>query len=293
MSSSCKKVYGIDAVDHQNLIKQFFSPHVPYSIFMESTISRIRSVYKAFSTGIATGKTLIDFCHVPILIHLFPIKDFVENITLVQINDNGVQEIEKWLNKHPDACDWSHTAGFLKEFKGIRTLGYPTGPKSPGSPSPLDQPNQLQRSDESDDEEETTRAKIKVLKWDLSDDNPAEALSLPKADIVTCMWFLEAISRNHDEYRRNLRNISTAIKPEGFLMMQSNLNSSYFKVGEETFHYLPCDESFHRKMLCEEGFAIKHCEMFDRVINTDEADHEGGMFIVAQKVRGPQTREIS
>ncbi|XP_066429051.1 nicotinamide N-methyltransferase-like [Eleutherodactylus coqui] len=260
MNSSCK-IFGIDVVDNQNLMKEFFSSHCPYTFFVESTMNRIRSFFKVFSTGLVTGKTLIDFCCAPILLHLFPIKDFVKDITLVQMNDDGVQEIEKWLTKHPEACDWSHAAGYLKEFKGI--------------------------SDESDDEEENTRAKIKVLKWDLSDDNPAEALSLPKADIVTCMWFLEAISRNHDEYKRNLRNISTAIKPEGFLMMQTNINSSYFKVGKETCHFLSCDESFYRKMLCEEGFDIKHCEMFDRVMISDAVDHEGGIFIIAQKIRDP------
>ncbi|XP_066430701.1 nicotinamide N-methyltransferase-like [Eleutherodactylus coqui] len=236
MSSSCKKIYGVDVVDHQNLIKQFFSPHVPYTFYVETSMNRMLSIYKAFSTGMVTGKTLTDFCCAPLLFRVLLIKDFVKDITLVQTNDDGVQEIDKWLNKHPDACDWSHAAGYLKEFKGIRALGYPTGPSSPGTLFPLGQPNQLQRRDESDDEEENTRGNIKVLKWDLSDDNPAEALSLPKADIVTCMWFLELISKNHDEYRRNLRNISTAIKPEGFLLIQTNVNSSYFKVGEETFH---------------------------------------------------------
>ncbi|XP_066430873.1 nicotinamide N-methyltransferase-like [Eleutherodactylus coqui] len=212
-------------------------------------------------TGMVTGRTVIDFCKAPIISHLLAMKDFVQEITILDMNSPGVKEIEKWKNKDPDAFDWSHVVGILKELKGNRN--------------------------EMEDEEEDLRGKLKNI-LHLEHCKGIDSLLLPKADITTSMWFLDVISKDHDEYRENLRKLCNIIQLGGYLLICTSSNCSYFKVGEHIYHVLSSDESFFRKVISEEGFDIKHFETFDKVMSCDSADHEGMVFIIAHKVKEPQ-----
>lgn len=123
------------------------------------------------------------------------------------------------------------------------------------------------------------------MKWEFTEDNIAESLPLPKADCATSIWGLELISKDRKDYRRNLRKFSNLIKLGGYLLLYANINSTYFKIGKDKFRLLPCDESFYRKVLSEEGLEIEHFENLDRVMCCDYVDHERIVFIIARKVR--------
>ncbi|XP_066429046.1 nicotinamide N-methyltransferase-like [Eleutherodactylus coqui] len=261
MDSSCKKIYCSHELDAKNLFDTFLSAHVPYSFAKEITLNVVNSFSKAFSTGMVTGRTAIDCSAGPIFYHLLPMSD-VQEITVLKLNDASLKEIKKWRNKEPDAFDWTHATETLQELKG--------------------------KSDELEDEEEKLRGKIgKILKWDPSEGSPADALSLPKADIVTNIMILESISKDEDEFRCNLRKMCDVMNPRGYLLSYSPCNASYLNVGEDKFHLLPCDEKFYRKLFSEEGLEIKHLFKFDRVMRTDAIDHEGSIFIIAQKLKEP------
>ncbi|KAG9465543.1 hypothetical protein GDO78_018124 [Eleutherodactylus coqui] len=204
-----------------------------------------------------TGRTAIDFSAGHSFHHLFAMCDFVQEITVLKLNDGSLKELEKWKNKDPDAFDWAHTKDILQD-------------------------------DELEDEEENLKGKIgRILKWDPSKCDPADMLSLSKADIVINYVILELMSEDHGDYRRNLKKICNVIKPGGYFLSYSAINCSYFKVGEDKYHFLPCDESFYRKVISEEGFEIKHFVKFDRLMCTDAMDHEDGIFIIANKVKEP------
>ncbi|XP_066429044.1 nicotinamide N-methyltransferase-like isoform X2 [Eleutherodactylus coqui] len=261
MDSSCKKMYGVNELDAKTKYTQYFSPYTPYAIIKESTINPMQVIYKAFSTGMVTGRTVIDFCKSPIITHLLAMKDFVHEIKSLHMCNAGVKEIEKWKNKDQDAFNWSHAVGILKELKGNR--------------------------DKSKDEEEDLRGKLKEI-LELDFNKGIDSLCLPKADIVTSIWFLDAISKNHDEYRGNLRQLSNLIKCGGYVLIYACINCSYFKVGDIKYHVLSSDESFFRKVISEGGFDIKHFQKLDRLITCDSLDHDGMVFIIAQKVKEPQ-----
>ncbi|XP_066430647.1 nicotinamide N-methyltransferase-like [Eleutherodactylus coqui] len=359
MDSSCKKNYCTHEVDAKKLFETYFSDHAPYSVIKESTINMLGAFYKAFSTGMVTGRTAIDFSAGHSFHHLFAMCDFVQEITVLKLNDGSLKELEKWKNKDPDAFDWAHTKDILQELKGHRFSSVPhtfiyiskhmatptkqlnpqkgnfaynrgdppnsDGPKlepvgwltlddtqqfiggrsQPGNPSdqlftgPLFQCADLEADssihsvvvlecDELEDEEENLKGKIgRILKWDPSKCDPADMLSLSKADIVINYVILELMSEDHGDYRRNLKKICNVIKPGGYFLSYSAINCSYFKVGEDKYHFLPCDESFYRKVISEEGFEIKHFVKFDRLMCTDAMDHEDGIFIIANKVKEP------
>ncbi|CAN2391331.1 hypothetical protein PRIEUP_LOCUS1370 [Pristimantis euphronides] len=262
MDTSCKKMYGLDEFDTRTLLETYFSLHSPYSIVKETTLNMIQLLYKAFTTGLINGRTLIDLSLGPIIAHLLAIKDFVQEITILEVNEAGLKELEDWKNKNPDGFDWSHVAKILKEFKG--------------------------NSDESDDEEENLRKKIvNILKCDFNKDYPAGSLPLPRADIVTSIWGLDVICRDHEDYRRHLRKLSNLINLGGYLIIYGDVNASYFTVGEHKYHVFTCDRSFYPKILSEEGFEIKHFESFGRLMHVKCVDHEEIVFIIAQKLKEP------
>ncbi|XP_066429047.1 nicotinamide N-methyltransferase-like [Eleutherodactylus coqui] len=258
MDSSCKNICYIDEIITRKMLEGFFSSHTPDSFFKESTRNPMQAIYKTFLTGKVTGKSVNGFCIAPIIVPILAMNDFVQEITLLQSNDAGVKELENWKNKTPNAFDWSRVTEFLKELK-----------------------------ENSESDEESLRGKTKILKYNLSEDNPADALSLPRADIATSIWFLEYISKNHDDYRRCLKKLSNVINLGGYLIVVADINATFLNIGEDKFHILPCDENFYGKVIVEEGFQIKHYEKFDREMISDATDYKAVVFIVAHKVREP------
>ncbi|XP_066429050.1 nicotinamide N-methyltransferase-like [Eleutherodactylus coqui] len=268
MDSSCKKFFGVHDADAKTHYEFCFSRHVPYSLFKESTINMMQEIHKAFSTGVVSGKTVLDFCIAPTISHLLVMKDYIEDIIILEVNDSSMKEFEKWMNKDADACDWSHIAEILKQIKG--------------------------NSDDSEDEEENLRRKIKnISKLDFSKSDPVDSLSLTKADIVTSIWFLDCISKNHDEYRGWLRKLSYVMNVGGYLIVYAATKISYFQVGEHKFHVFYCDEHFIKNVISEEGFVIKHYKKFNRIMCSDKMDHEAVVFIIACKVEEPKNREAA
>ncbi|XP_069601067.1 nicotinamide N-methyltransferase-like [Ranitomeya imitator] len=240
-------------------LEEYFSQHVPFSTFKESTINMQRCFYKAFKSGLVSGKTLIDFSQGPIIMHLISVCDFFEEISILKVNDATIKEFELWKNKDPKAFDWTQTSKLFMELKQLSSDGW-------------------------EEEEEILRGKIKeILKLDLCNDDLLK--SLPKFDCATSVWGLETFSKDHEDYRRNLRKLNKLIKNGGYLLFYACINASYFKIGNNKFHMLSCDESFYRKVISEEGFEIKKYENLDKLMNSGAVDHERVVFIIAQKVR--------
>ncbi|XP_069601923.1 nicotinamide N-methyltransferase-like [Ranitomeya imitator] len=251
--------YPEQEINPKMLLEEYYSQHVPFSIFKESTINMKRCFYKAFSFSLVSGKTLIDISLGPIIMHLISVCEFVEEISMLKLNNASVTELELWKNKDPKAFDWTQTSKLFMELKHLSSDGW-------------------------EEHEEILRGKIKeILKLDLCSDDLLN--SLPKFDCATSVWGLETISKDHEDYRKNLRKFNNLIKVGGHLLCYVNINSSYFKIGGDKYHMLPCDESFYRKVMSEEGFEIKHYEDLEKIMISGAVDHERVVFIVAQKVR--------
>ncbi|KAG8591102.1 hypothetical protein GDO81_000027 [Engystomops pustulosus] len=260
MDSCLKLHYPSHEINTRMLLQDYFSQHVPYSIFKESTINMMRCCYKVFSSGLVTGDTLIDISLGPIIVHLLSVGEFFKEISILKFNDAPIKELELWKNKDPEAFDWTHTLKLFMELKGISRDGW-------------------------QDAEEMLRGKVKhIVKCDFSKTNPTQPFALPRADCVTCMWGLEMISRDHEEFRATLRKISNLIRLGGHLLIYADINATYFKVGEDKYHLLNLDDDFLRKTLIDAGFAIVQYENLEREACTDRLDHEQKAFVVARKV---------
>ncbi|XP_040275221.1 indolethylamine N-methyltransferase-like [Bufo bufo] len=260
MDPCLKLYYPSHEVNAKRFLHEYFSQNVPYSIFKESTIDMMKCFYKAFSSGLLSGKTLTDVSLGPIIVHLVSVCEFVEEISILEVNDASIRELELWKDKDPDSFDWTHTLKLFMELKGTSRDGW-------------------------QDAEEMLRRKVKFIeKCDFSKSNPAKPFALPRADCVTCIWGLETMSRDHDEWKTTLRKISDLVKLGGHVLIYAGINASFFKIGEDFYHLFNIDDSFLKKTLTDGGFAIVHYENLEREACTDSLDHIQKAFVVACKV---------
>ncbi|XP_075704848.1 indolethylamine N-methyltransferase-like [Rhinoderma darwinii] len=260
MDPGLKFHYPSHEVNTKKLLQDYFSHHTPYSIFKESTFNLLRCCHKVFSSGLVSGKTLIDISLFPIIVHLLSVCEFFEEISILELNDASIKDLELWRNKDPEAFDWTHTSKLCMELKGMNRDGW-------------------------QDTEEMLRKKLKhIVKGDFSKNNLTNPYALPRADCVTCIWGLQITSRDHEEYKTNLRKVSNLLKLGGHLLIYANINASYFKIGEDKYHLLNFDDNFLRKTLTDEGFAVVHYEIMEREADTDCLDHDQKAFVVACKV---------
>ncbi|CAN2391332.1 hypothetical protein PRIEUP_LOCUS1371 [Pristimantis euphronides] len=255
MESGTINMYPFSKVDAKDIFDTYFSSNCSFSMIKETTTNMIQAFHNAFASGLVCGDSVLDLSFGPIIYPHLAINEFVKEFIMVELNDCCTKLSEQWMNKDPNACDWSHTIDILSSITGL--------------------------SDPSEDEEDNLRDKIRqVCKWNHGDD----PLPVQQCDVGMSIWGLDILSKNHEEYRKNLRKLCEVIKPGGYILIYGSVNATYFKIGKEKLHYLKCDESFYRKVLCEEGLDIKHCETFPRVMKCDTVDHEGILFMVCQKV---------
>ncbi|XP_053310708.1 nicotinamide N-methyltransferase-like [Spea bombifrons] len=258
MSSTDLKYYHEHAFEPKHFLDAYFSPKTDEALLEDVFLNPMECLHKELMTGHIYGDLLLDVSVGPSIFHLLAICKFFKKIAVLEFNDLCILELEKWLNSHEEAYDWSHASKVMIDLVGT--------------------------SDGQDTIEELLRSKIKrVLKCDLAKDNPTEPTLLPKA--VISAWGLEIVSKDKNHYINNFRKISSLLKQGGRLILFGSFNVSYYKIAEQTFGILTYDEEFFRKVLKEEGYSIEVFQAKNRKTMTDIADYEKIFFVVAIKQR--------
>ncbi|XP_077135634.1 indolethylamine N-methyltransferase-like [Ranitomeya variabilis] len=116
--------YPEQAINRKMYLEEYFSQSVPFSTFKESTINMQRCFYKAFSSGLVSGKTLIDISLGPIIMHLISVCEFLQEILMLKLNNASIMELELWKNKDPKAFDRTQTSKLFMELKQLCSDGW-------------------------------------------------------------------------------------------------------------------------------------------------------------------------
>ncbi|XP_073467098.1 indolethylamine N-methyltransferase-like [Aquarana catesbeiana] len=260
MESTMKKLYSVHGFDPKTLLETYFSPRTPKLLFYVSVEFIMTALHKAFKSGLVKGKHLTDISLGPTIHHLAAICEFLEDITVLELNDACVKELEKWLHKQPDANDWTHVSKVMKEITNS--------------------------SDSWQAREEMLRAKLAhISKCDFTEEKPTGSLVLPKADCLLSMWALQSISKDQEAYPKNLKKFSSYIKLGGYLLIYGDINVTFFTVGEHKYHLLQHDDDFVKKALTDGGFKILQYDNVERKTAKDLVDVEKSFFVIAQKVK--------
>ncbi|CAI9596933.1 unnamed protein product, partial [Staurois parvus] len=237
------KLYHVHGLHSRTLLDTYCSskPEMPFA--HEALSYPANKFHNAFSTGDIKGDVLIDMSIGPIIHHLYSAQKYFRDIILLKPSDHCIVEVKKWMNSRTGAFDWSHTCTLVTETEG--------------------------QSDQCEDKEIGLRTAIAhVVKFDLNKENLTDPVGLPQADCLVFFSFLEAISKDLEDFTRNFRRFSKLLKPGGHVMYYGVLNGTFYTVGGEKFHFVKSNESYLRSMLSDEGFVITHLEVSQRKAET-------------------------
>ncbi|XP_063798052.1 nicotinamide N-methyltransferase-like [Pseudophryne corroboree] len=258
MDSSAHKFYPIHGFDSRQQLETYLSSK-PDMVFGDDSIKfPMECFYRVFSEGHIKGDLLIDISIGSLIHHLYTASGYFKQILVLKVSEQCIMELNKWINTHTGAFDWSHIMEYIKCLEGD--------------------------SDQCQDKDMTLKTAItKIMKCDIDNENLTDPEVLPPADCVISTGMLDLISKDQDDYITNFRKFVKLLKPEGYMILFGVLNTTYAMVGQDKVHVFRYDEKFARKVLTDEGFVIDHCAVQKRTSDSDLIDYEAAMFITAHR----------
>ncbi|XP_072282799.1 nicotinamide N-methyltransferase-like [Pyxicephalus adspersus] len=258
MDSQSIKFYLTHGFHSRNYLDTYLS-NKPDTAFLYDFIHLpLQALQKLMEKSHIRGGLLIDISMGSVIHHLYPFCDFFKDIILLRLHERCIMEINKWLDARTGAFDWSHTSTIITELQG--------------------------RRETCEEKEAKMKKKIKnVIRCDFGEENPTHPLVVPQADCLMTAALSDLISKDQEDYIRNLRKILCFLKPGGHLIFLGALNTTYFLIGEDRYHMFSYDEEFVRKVLHGEGFIIDHCEVLRRTADSNLSDYQGLIIIVAHR----------
>ncbi|KAM5163699.1 nicotinamide N-methyltransferase-like isoform 1-T1 [Mantella aurantiaca] len=252
------KFYHIHGMDSRDFLNLYCSDKEDMVFRDDSLTFPMKNLHYQFSSGRVKGKFLIDISNGSFIHHLYSISKSFQKIVVLKSNEKCIMELSRWLHDRTGAYDWMHTSAAAAELEGNR--------------------------DQHQEKESRLKSSIKqILKCDFEEENITSPVVLPLADCMISGWILDVISKNEDEYMRNLEKTLKLLKPGGQLLLFSLTYATYFNAGGERFHMLKHNEEFVKNALSKLGLVIDYCAMQKRCNVSDLADYEAVMFIVAIK----------
>ncbi|KAM5163694.1 indolethylamine N-methyltransferase-like [Mantella aurantiaca] len=258
MDSTTHKFYHIHGIDSRDHSELYFSDKEDMIFREDSLIFPMMNLHYQFNSGRVAGNTLIDISNGSFIHHLYSASNSFQKIVVLKFNEKCIMEVSRWLHDRTGAYDWTHTSAAAAELEGNR--------------------DQLQ------EKESRLKSSIKqILKCDFEQENITSPVKLPLADCVISAWILNVISKNEDEYMRNLKKTLKLLKPGGHLLLFSSTYATYFTAGGERFHAFTHDEDFVKNTFSKLGLVIDYCAVQRRRNVSDLTDYKDTMFIVAIK----------
>ncbi|XP_068099839.1 indolethylamine N-methyltransferase-like [Hyperolius riggenbachi] len=260
MDCGPKKLYHKHGFDSRDHLETYYSDK-PDMAFADDTLKfPMMNFHYMFSSGFVKGDVLIDVSNGSPIHHLYSACDIFKDIIILKLNEKCNMETSRWKDTRTGAFDWTHTSAHAAKLEGKST--------------------QVQ-----DKEMQLKTAISHVISCDFENENITYPAVLPLADCVTNILILETISKDEDDYMRNLEKMSKLLRPGGHLIVAGMLNTSYYMVGREKFHTLKCDESFVKNALSKLGFVIDYCAVQRRRSDSKLIDYDAAIFITACKTK--------
>ncbi|XP_068102593.1 indolethylamine N-methyltransferase-like [Hyperolius riggenbachi] len=230
-------------------------------VFAEDSLKfPMMNYHYVFSSGFVKGDVLIDLSFGPIIHHLYSACDIFKDLIILKLNERCNMETGRWKDTRTGAFTWNHASAHAAKLEG--------------------------KSAETQDKDEQLKTAIShVISCDFENENITYPVELPLADCVTSLWILDVISKDEEDYMRNLEKFSKLLRPGGHLILVGVLNASYITAGRETFHVFGYDESFVVNALQKLGFVIDYCAVQRRKNESKLLDYKAVIFITACKTK--------
>uniref|UniRef100_A0A8C5MRT2 Uncharacterized protein n=1 Tax=Leptobrachium leishanense TaxID=445787 RepID=A0A8C5MRT2_9ANUR len=260
MSSVADKFYHLHDFDPQILFDTYTIVSREPKYLDEIIFFPLKETYKMLESGHIKGDTLIDLSSGPCIFHLFPLCNSFKDFIVLEFHESSMKALQKWMNKEPDALDWSHVSKIAADMEGCSVNW--------------------------EEKEEDVRKRIKqILKCDFDKENPTDPVILRNADCVFCFYVLEHISKDLDAFHANLKKVSSMLKPGGCLLLASMFNATHYTVAEHKYHILNHNEVDLRTALQNAEFTVEHLEVLESKIRNDVIYYDHIAFVSAIRSR--------
>ncbi|XP_077996509.1 indolethylamine N-methyltransferase-like [Glandiceps talaboti] len=215
---------------------------------------------------ISDGGRLLELGGGPCINRLIPLIKLSSEIVFAEYTESSRKEVQKWLDKDPDAYDWS------RHFKYIA---------------------ELQKNGNTwQDLEEEMRQKMKdVIFGDVLQENPLAPKEYPPFDTILTASVLEAACSDNQSYEHCVKILASLLKPGGVVIQWGRLGGSFYKVGNKKFYAIDVDEEFVTSAFEKAGFEINEKirvnegdkTVLDLNQNKNLADASCRMLLIAKK----------
>ncbi|XP_043846520.1 nicotinamide N-methyltransferase-like [Dromiciops gliroides] len=218
----------------------------------------LKKLSETFSSGRVKGDLLIDIGTGPTIYQLLSACESFKEIVASDYSDHNREEFNHWLKKEPEAFDWSSVVKYVCELEGDR--------------------------EKWTEKEEKLRKRVKqVLKCDITQSQPLDPVSLPQADCLLVTYCLESACKDLPTYDQALKNLSSLLKPGGFLVILSALKCSYYMVGDQRFSNLFLTQEEIKAAIEKAGFISEQSEIIPELYSRAYTDNEGALYSVGRK----------
>ncbi|CAN2390573.1 hypothetical protein PRIEUP_LOCUS610, partial [Pristimantis euphronides] len=252
------KHYLKDGMNERIFLQTYFSTSGETPFGKDTLISIMEKLHEALGAGNFKGDLAYDFSFGSIMHHLYAINNHYKKITIMKLHESCILELNKWLAVCSGAFDWTQAHNCAKELEGTSC------------------------QEDLNMEDKLKNSITGIMKFDLMA-NPTGLEVLKQASCMITAWLLDVISKDKSDYVKNFRCMTEVLRPGGLLIIIGCLDTSYFKVGEKTYHVCTYNESFLRQHLANEGYKISTCKVLDRTTQSDLTDYEQFIIVTAIK----------
>ncbi|XP_029851366.2 nicotinamide N-methyltransferase [Ixodes scapularis] len=223
---------GFQPKEYPRFMKAFHGVHSFYQ----------KELHSIFNSPISDSwRTLLDVGCGPTPGNVFPATRKIDSIVLSDLVPGNREEVEKWIEKAPDALDWSFMSEPLAILEGCKDA---------------------KRGAE--DIEERTRAAVKkVIHCDVLDPNVLPEEHTEVFDVVlSCLCFGTA-SRDEETFQRVVRNVSGVIREGGHLIFCAIAGSSQYTFAGVEYRGLCLTEAMVEAALISAGLRVRRWDLLD------------------------------
>ncbi|XP_077314077.1 indolethylamine N-methyltransferase-like [Lithobates pipiens] len=258
MDSTTHQFYHIHGMDSRDDLDLYYSNKEEMVFGEDSVKFPMAALHYQLSSGQVKGTFMLDISLGSFIHHLLSASNYFQKIIVLKMQEKCIMELTKWLHDRTGAYDWTHASGAAAELEGTR--------------------EQLQ------EKEMRLRSSVKqILKCDFDKQNITSPVLLPLADCIISALILESISKNEDEYMKNLEKILKMLKCGGKLLLFGVLDTTYKIVKGKRMHFFKYNEEFVKNALGKLGLVIDYCAVKTRSNVSNLTDYGAILFIVASK----------
>ncbi|KAM7300113.1 nicotinamide N-methyltransferase [Ixodes scapularis] len=224
----------------------------------------LRELHYIFNSPLSDSwRTLLDIGCGPNVANIFPASRKIRSIVLSDLVPRNREEVEKWIQKAPDAMDWSFMSEPLAILEGYKDA----------------------KIGAMDIEERTRGAVKKVIPCDVLDPNVLPEEHKEAFDAVLSILCVQSASQDETTHQGASRNVSSLIRKGGHLILCGFAGSREYHVGDVTFPDFHLSKAMVEDALSRSGLEIIRWSSLDNPIPSESQKRWDFAFVaLAEKL---------